>query len=131
MERQQKQDRDCLACLPPFAGMDADAIKESSYNRNEWIIMRWKEVSFLNEGNSHHQQARSDDPSAAAAGAPPQNRGVSLSITGFYWLALSRRSGQLSGVYVDEPSTPVQKITLSPDKSDTSAAPWSSDFVLV
>lgn len=107
----RRNDQDCLVCLPPFAGMEAAAIKETSYNTSDWLIMRWKEVEFLQP--------------------TPNTVRDTLSITGCYWLALSRRTGELTGVYVDEPDKPVQRIELNVDKSPWSAAPWSGDFGLV
>lgn len=62
----------------------------SSYHS---IFMRWKESFFLN--------ARDD-------------MGNSLTISGFYYICLSRETGSISGFYFDPSCAPCQKLELEP-----------------
>ena len=56
------------------------------------VFMRWKEVSFLCRGTS------------------------ALTISGFYYLCLNRKTGVLSGVYYDPASSPNQHLALEPTR---------------
>lgn len=43
----RRTDQNNLADLKPFEGMAPEAIRDSSYNASEWLLMRWKEDGFL------------------------------------------------------------------------------------
>ncbi|KAJ2906452.1 hypothetical protein GGI21_004032 [Coemansia aciculifera] len=61
----------------------------------DYIFMRWKEKSFVNL-NPHE---------------------VELTIEGFYYICMNRRTGIIEGVYFDLTSQPYQLLTLRPEGS--------------
>ncbi|KAJ2851555.1 hypothetical protein IWW36_001039 [Coemansia brasiliensis] len=59
----------------------------------EYLFMRWKEVSFVN--------------------AEPSETG--LTIEGFYYVCMNRKTGAIDGVYFDPSTQPYQRLTLNVD----------------
>ncbi|KAJ6144427.1 hypothetical protein N7470_008322 [Penicillium chermesinum] len=57
-----------------------------------WILMRWKERCFIT-------------PTDARQG---------LTISGFYYISLSRETGEIEGLYYDPGSSPYQQLSLKP-----------------
>ncbi|BDA43462.1 probable glucose-induced degradation protein 4 homolog [Coccomyxa sp. Obi] len=66
------------------------------------IYMRWKEQCFLNTGED-----------------------CGLTIAGFYYICMSRRTGEVHGIYVDPQSTPNHHLSLRPC---TPGVPGSQTF---
>ncbi|ETI27677.1 hypothetical protein G647_00126 [Cladophialophora carrionii CBS 160.54] len=92
---------------------------------NEWILMRWKEQCFVTA------PGESADPSStrtiltrtAPPEAPPgpgrarnSNGSTSwgLTISGFYYVALNRLTGEIDGLYYDRGSQPYQTLKMTP-----------------
>ncbi|KAJ2615004.1 hypothetical protein H4S08_001432 [Coemansia sp. RSA 1365] len=59
----------------------------------DYIFMRWKEISFVN--------------------VQPSETG--LTIEGFYYICMSRKTGDIEGVYFDPSTQPYQRLALSVD----------------
>ncbi|KAM0793571.1 hypothetical protein ACM66B_001007 [Microbotryomycetes sp. NB124-2] len=88
------------ARIGPFRGMDTNELAVQAHDfhwlrdkTRGWILMRWKEKEFVNVS-----------PSAC-----------SLSIDGFYLVALDRSTGQLEGLYCDPSTPPYQRLSLKPN----------------
>ncbi|KAJ2453691.1 hypothetical protein EV183_002095 [Coemansia sp. RSA 2336] len=62
----------------------------------DYLFMRWKEVSFVN--------------------AEPSETG--LTIEGFYYVCMNRKTGAIDGVYFDPSTQPYQRLTLNVDASN-------------
>jgi Vacuolar import and degradation protein len=89
----------------------------------EWILMRWKERCFIKadpHSQSQSHPAASTPPHSnhdntdtdADASTDPASHG--LSITGFYYVALRRQTGEIDGLYYDPGSLPFQILELRP-----------------
>ncbi len=102
----------------------------------EWVLMRWKERCFIPD--SHRVKGGEDPPRESPA--PPQPgtgngtqqavppaaardavRTISadpttygLTISGFYYVALRRQTGEIEGLYYDPGSLPFQVLELRP-----------------
>jgi len=61
----------------------------------QWVLMRWKERCFIAESDS----------------------GWGLTISGFYYIAMKRETGQIEGLYYDPGSQPYQQLTMMPEGS--------------
>ncbi|KAK4055118.1 hypothetical protein OIV83_000398 [Microbotryomycetes sp. JL201] len=88
------------ARIGPFRGMQTSDLAVQAHDfhwlrdkTRGWVLMRWKEKEFINV-----------NPSAC-----------SLSIDGFYLVALDRSTGQLEGLYCDPSTPPFQRLSLKPD----------------
>ncbi|GAA6063005.1 hypothetical protein JCM10212_002646 [Sporobolomyces blumeae] len=86
----------------PFKGMLKDELLKNGRDRawleretRGWILMRWKERDFVN--------VKATDST--------------LSINGFYHVALNRSTGAIEGLYSDPASTPYQRLDLFPSGS--------------
>ncbi|GAA6019169.1 hypothetical protein JCM11491_001400, partial [Sporobolomyces phaffii] len=83
----------------PFKGMKKHDLMASAQDRRwveqksrGWVLMRWKERDFVNVKATES----------------------SLSINGFYFVALDRTTGVIEGLYSDPASSPHQRLDLSP-----------------
>jgi hypothetical protein len=125
-DKEVEADRIMARCLGSAKWMDENV-------GNEWILMRWKERCFVPApGNSNNPSPTSailttTAPSAApsaAAGAPSNNGSTSLGLTisGFYYIALNRLTGEIDGLYYDPGSQPYQPLKMVPE-----GTPISSD----
>ncbi|GAA5949648.1 hypothetical protein JCM3765_002740 [Sporobolomyces pararoseus] len=83
----------------PFKGMKRSEllVRAKDWNWVEekcrgWVLMRWKEKDFVNVKATES----------------------SLSINGFYFVALNRSTGTIEGLYSDPASSPYQRLNLSP-----------------
>jgi hypothetical protein len=106
----------------------------------EWVLMRWKERCFITDCPSARGEAEDRSVAEEAQGenpAQPQDRyesretgqpaardavGISsgdpttygLTISGFYYVALRRQTGEIDGLYYDPGSQPFQVLELKP-----------------
>lgn len=93
----------------------------------EWILMRWKERCFVtpttssSSTTSHGDNTRTiltttSGPGITTGGA---NSGAStswgLTISGFYYIALNRLTGEIDGLYYDPGSQPYQALKMVPE----------------
>ncbi|GAA5918859.1 hypothetical protein JCM1841_002777 [Sporobolomyces salmonicolor] len=85
--------------LGPFRGMDKDELftkgRDAQWVEEKtkgWVLMRWKERDFIN--------VNANDST--------------LSITGFYHVAMNRATGSIEGLYTDPASAPYQRLNLRP-----------------
>ncbi|KAK4057648.1 hypothetical protein OIO90_001296 [Microbotryomycetes sp. JL221] len=86
------------ARIGPFRGMDTNDLAVQAHDfewvqqqTRGWLLMRWKEKDFVNVS-----------PKAC-----------SLSIDGFYLVAINRATGELEGLYCDPSTPPYQRLSLS------------------
>ncbi|KAK7892762.1 hypothetical protein LTR67_006999 [Exophiala xenobiotica] len=98
----------------------------------EWILMRWKERCFVNptgQSPQNHSQTRriltttsssyspygghSPDPGTNTWGGTGTSWG--LTISGFYYIALNRLTGEIDGLYYDPGSQPYQALRMVPE----------------
>lgn len=115
---------------------------------NEYILMRWKERCFVKSLNrsttpmhSVHSHLQSDTPYRLvrnpttnelqveithldAEHATFDDSGCGLTISGFYYVCLSRRDGRVQGLYFDPQSSPYQCLELGSVKGGAVGA-WS------
>lgn len=106
----------------------------------EWVLMRWKERCFITDCQPAKGEAEDGAVAAEAQGgspAQPQDRFESpetgqpaardafsissgdpttygLTISGFYYVALRRQTGEIDGLYYDPGSQPFQVLELRP-----------------
>ncbi|KAL9619014.1 MAG: hypothetical protein Q9160_006335 [Pyrenula sp. 1 TL-2023] len=78
-----------------FESTKGDGGQEENERDANWVLMRWKERSFLS-------------PSPARWG---------LTISGFYYIAMHRLTGRIEGLYYDPGSQPYQQLTMAPDNN--------------
>ncbi|KAK6382680.1 hypothetical protein LTS17_003349 [Exophiala oligosperma] len=92
----------------------------------EWILMRWKERCFVDSGaqSSSSNQTRtiftaSGSSSSSQYTARPSEPGAGtswgLTISGFYYIALNRLTGEVDGLYYDPGSQPYQALRMVPE----------------
>jgi Vacuolar import and degradation protein len=85
----------------------------------EWILMRWKEKCFI--PRSSPADANLSIPSAGRRGSPdPASYG--LTISGYYYVALRRQTGEIEGLYYDPGSLPFQVLSLRPQRGGVKTA---------
>ena len=92
---------------------------------NEWILMRWKEQCFVSPpGNSTSTNStRTILTTTAGATASSHGRTATasgstswgLTISGFYYIALNRDTGEIDGLYYDPGSQPYQALKMVPE----------------
>lgn len=92
----------------------------------EWILMRWKERCFV-DSPSNSNQTRTIVTAPYTYSTSPTglnrpleagtNNGTSwgLTISGFYYIALNRLSGEIDGLYYDPGSQPYQALRMAPE----------------
>ena len=91
---------------------------------NDWILMRWKERCFVTPpGNT----PSSDSTRTILTSTQPNGPGSStgrigsaawgLTISGFYYVALNRLTGEIDGLYYDPSSKPFQELQMAPEGS--------------
>ncbi|KAJ6258375.1 hypothetical protein Dda_6415 [Drechslerella dactyloides] len=85
--------------LDPFVGFSDAELAQKLTSREfledlaeNYVLMRWKEKCFV-------------EPSSQESG---------LTITGFYFVSLARRTGHIEGYYYDPHSAPYQRLELTP-----------------
>ncbi|EXJ63782.1 hypothetical protein A1O7_00117 [Cladophialophora yegresii CBS 114405] len=99
---------------------------------NEWILMRWKEQCFVTAPGkptypgSTRTILTTTAPSAApsgSGGARNVNGSTSwgLTISGFYYVALNRLTGEIDGLYYDPGSQPYQTLKMMPERGSRSS----------
>lgn len=92
----------------------------------EWILMRWKERCFVDsstQSSSSNQTrtifAASEPSSSSQYAARPSESGAGtswgLTISGFYYIALNRLTGEVDGLYYDPGSQPYQALRMVPE----------------
>lgn len=87
----------------------------------DWILMRWKERCFIDDGGPVGDAIQVEG-GASGAPAPPSQETVAsspplswgLTISGFYYVALRRQTGEIDGLYYDPGSLPFQVLELRP-----------------
>ncbi|KAJ9608463.1 hypothetical protein H2200_007451 [Cladophialophora chaetospira] len=91
---------------------------------SEWILMRWKERCFVTPpGNSTNSNStRTILTTSTSAGGTFSGRAGSngstswgLTISGFYYIALNRLTGEIDGLYYDPGSQPYQALKMTPE----------------
>ncbi|KAK4961559.1 hypothetical protein LTR10_002049 [Elasticomyces elasticus] len=100
--------------LPPFAGLHSDdALARLLLSRQrlaalnkDYIFMRWKERCFV------HSKDTPCSETDAGVRHSDRDRGHGLTISGFYYVSLSRLTGEVEGLYFDPGSTPYQVLRL-------------------
>ncbi|RKP35198.1 vacuolar import/degradation protein Vid24, partial [Dimargaris cristalligena] len=75
--------------------------------QQEYILMRWKERFFVDEADYQHHRDRSLLQSQESGSS---HHG--LTISGFYYICMSRVDGSIQGFYCDAFSCPYQKLEL-------------------
>lgn len=98
--------------LPPFNQISSEEemarmllSKEVLENWNEeYIFMRWKEKCFIHSGH---------DECPAGDRGSDRDQGHGLTISGFYYVSMSRQNGTVEGLYFDPDSTPYQYLRLT------------------
>lgn len=133
--------------LEPFVGMHDDQISSALANpkwieeelNGRYILMRWKERCFvkatLSSASLPADESALDASNTLATTQEPERsplvlhnvdgNGYGLSISGFYYVSLRRRDGQVTGLYYDPQSSPYQHLELGPMSSRHSAGTWS------
>lgn len=106
---------------------------------NEWILMRWKERCFVTPpedpssanptrtiltATTYASPTTSSPTSRVANGNGSTSWG--LTISGFYYVALNRLSGEIDGMYYDPGSQPYQALKMSPESTSTSSTSSSA-----
>ncbi|KIW15999.1 hypothetical protein PV08_06050 [Exophiala spinifera] len=92
----------------------------------EWILMRWKERCFVDSSSpsSSSNQTRtiftaSGSSSSSPHALQPSDSGATtswgLTISGFYYIALNRLTGEVDGLYYDPGSQPYQALRMIPE----------------
>ena len=84
--------RSAASGAPGDVGADGGAISLPAHSATH-IFMRWKEKFFVNVG--------------------PE---CGLTIAGFYYVCLDRRTGEVEGFYFDPNSSPYQKLEMRPQR---------------
>jgi hypothetical protein len=96
---------------------------------SEWILMRWKERYFVTPPGT---AISSDSTRTILTAGPSSTSGPStsrtgssasaswgLTISGFYYIALNRLSGEIDGLYYDPGSQPYQALKMAPEGTPT------------
>ena len=99
----------------------ADAMYRNPLS-NQYIFMRWKEISIHHAGNGPSCDESVDMLSGASEAIP--NRGIlssgesleGVSFVGFYYICFHQSTGNILGMYYAENSEQFQQITLQPAK---------------
>ncbi|EXJ81248.1 hypothetical protein A1O3_07538 [Capronia epimyces CBS 606.96] len=97
----------------------------------EWILMRWKERCFVTPAGTAGSASSSNatpttrivttmSPTATNIGSSPTANGHGstswgLTISGFYYIALNRLTGEIDGLYYDPGSQPYQALRMVPE----------------
>ena len=98
----------------------------------EWILMRWKERYFVTPSSTEASSSSNSDlnptrtilTAASSSATPTYHFGASnghgstswgLTISGFYYIALNRMTGQIDGLYYDPGSQPYQALKMVPE----------------
>lgn len=93
----------------------------------EWILMRWKERCFVtptasaSSSTSHLDSTRTiltTTSGPAGSGSGGNSNGSTswgLTISGFYYIALNRLTGEIDGLYYDPGSQPYQALRMIPE----------------
>jgi Vacuolar import and degradation protein len=85
----------------------------------EWVLMRWKERCFINDAAKRTSDAASSSSARPRSGrgnaATPDPSSWGLTISGFYYVALRRQTGEIEGLYYDPGSLPFQILELRPE----------------
>ncbi|KAJ1987648.1 hypothetical protein H4R33_002776 [Dimargaris cristalligena] len=81
--------------------------------QQEYILMRWKERFFVDEADYQHHRDRSLLQSQESGSS---HHG--LTISGFYYICMSRVDGSIQGFYCDAFSCPYQKLELAYETSE-------------
>ncbi|KIV80311.1 hypothetical protein PV11_07822 [Exophiala sideris] len=91
----------------------------------EWILMRWKERCFVDSPSNSNQTRTivtapytySTSPTSLSRPPEPNTNGTSwgLTISGFYYIALNRLTGEIDGLYYDPGSQPYQALKMAPE----------------
>ena len=117
-DKEMEGDEIMARCLGSAKWLDEEIGKQ-------WILMRWKERCFVTpSGNSTNSDTTR---TILTAGRPPTSgpstrRGGSngaaswgLTISGFYYVALNRMTGEIDGLYYDPGSQPYQALKMTPE----------------
>ncbi|KAL2402901.1 hypothetical protein ABEF93_005839 [Exophiala dermatitidis] len=85
----------------------------------EWILMRWKERCFLSASAPDSSSNPTLATDAARSSSPFANNNDAtswgLTISGFYYIALNRLTGEIDGLYYDPGSQPYQALRMVPE----------------
>ncbi|BGP21670.1 vacuolar import/degradation protein Vid24 [Rhodotorula toruloides] len=97
--------------LGPFKGLSKGELLDRAKSRQwveeqtkGWILFRWKEQGFVNVASIDS----------------------ALSISGFYHVALNRRTGEIEGLYCDPAATPNQHLLLRPTSNASGAVSFGA-----
>lgn len=83
--------------------------------------MRWKERCFIKDAKQARAVGEADvdgqrvQTRARGATAPTDPASWGLTISGFYYVALRRQTGEIDGLYYDPGSLPFQVLELRPE----------------
>ena len=110
----------------------------------EWVLMRWKERCFIKGTTSEGDAVQNPSTRSTGAGADAEARAgtagtatstagvgppsdpssLGLTISGFYYVALRRQTGEIEGLYYDPGSLPFQVLDLRPECAKGFKARW-------
>ncbi len=132
MHDDDDEDADDDAVEDALGGEDiiASHLRSRSWIENvllkEWVLMRWKERCFIKgaEGEEIQHRAGAALHRSGSGGTDPASWG--LTISGFYYVALRRQTGEIEGLYCDPGSLPFQVLELRPESR--SASPGGADI---
>jgi len=105
----------------------------------EWILMRWKERCFVTPiSSSSPTNSRADNtrtiltttsgPGITISGANSiTSTSWGLTISGFYYIALNRLTGEIDGLYYDPGSQPYQALKMVPEGTSVNALASPTD----
>ncbi|KEF58587.1 uncharacterized protein A1O9_06513 [Exophiala aquamarina CBS 119918] len=105
----------------------------------EWILMRWKERCFVTPiSSSPSTSPRADNtrtiltttsgPGVTVGGTNSiTSTSWGLTISGFYYIALNRLTGEIDGLYYDPGSQPYQALKMVPEGASTKGLGTATD----
>ncbi|ETN38146.1 uncharacterized protein HMPREF1541_07770 [Cyphellophora europaea CBS 101466] len=122
--REVERERIMMGCVG-----SARWLREKMGERGEWVLMRWKEKCFVDPILKSQPSSSSDNgaptagttngaggtPRAANNESPATHQHWGLTISGFYYVALNRLTGQIDGLYYDPGSQPYQSLRMMPE----------------
>jgi hypothetical protein len=86
----------------------------------QWILMRLKERNFVNSpldspNDSHPRTITTTRTEARSVSSSRPGQSWGLTISGFYYIALDRMTGEIDGLYYDHCSQPYQALKMVPE----------------
>jgi hypothetical protein len=86
----------------------------------QWILMRLKERNFVNSpsdssSDNHSRTITTTRTEARSVSSSRPGQSWGLTISGFYYIALNRMTGEIDGLYYDHCSQPYQALKMVPE----------------